>query len=73
MHAKKGLESSLAILHEQFFTDGISVVAPFPLGWIKLAPRNSTEGISSTDCNFQGLLKNFKILKFKDLQGLSSA
>ena len=36
---KKSFEFSLAILHEQFYTEGISVVAPFPLGWIKLAPK----------------------------------
>ena len=40
VHAKKSLESSLVLSqHEQFYTEGISVVAPFPLGWIKLAPK----------------------------------
>ena len=38
MHAKNSLESSLVLpQHEQFYTEGISVVAPFPLGWMKLA------------------------------------
>ena len=36
---QKELESSLAILHEQFYAEGISVVAPFPLSWRKLAPK----------------------------------
>ena len=32
--------------HGQFYPEGLSVFAHFPLGWV---------GLASTDCNFQGL------------------
>ena len=72
MHAKKSLESSLVLSqHEQFYTEGISVVAPFPLGWIKLAPKfKEFPAPTAIFKDFQGL---FKKLKFMDFQGLSSA
>ena len=42
--------------HEQIYPEGLSVFAPFPLGWIKLAPK------------FKGLPAPTAILK--DFQGL---
>ena len=43
--------------HEQFYPGGLSVFAPFPLGWIKLAPK----------------FKDFPAptVIFKDFQGLA--
>ena len=60
--AKKSLEFLVLPQHEQFYSESISVVAPFPLVWITLA------GLSGTDLFFkftfyfkiQGLSRTFK-------------
>ena len=57
--AKKSLEFLVLPQHEQFYSESISVVAPFPLVWITLA------GLFGTDLFFKLLF----ILKFKDFQG----
>ena len=63
-NAKKALGTFLFQLfhNEQFYPDGVSVFGPFGT-WESGLDKASTEiqGLSSTDCNFQGLSKTFKV------------
>ena len=73
--AKKSLESTSFFVfpqHEQFHPEGLSVLAPFSLEFhIHYKVSIEIQGLSSSDCNFQGLSRpQIFILKFKEFQGL---
>ena len=54
--------------HEQFYPEGLSVFAPFPLGWIKLAKKFKEFPPPTVFFkDFQGLEL---ISKFKNFQGV---
>ena len=72
--AKKNLESmSFLVLpqHDLFYPEGLSVFAFFSLEfYLNYKVSIEIQGLSSTDCNFQGLSRPWIfILKFKDFQG----
>ena len=69
--AKKSLESMSVLVcsqHDQFYPEGLSVSAPFPLQF-SLNYKVSTEiqGLSSTKCNFQYFFQDF----YSKIHGLS--
>ena len=48
--------------HEQIYPEGLSVFAPFPLGWIKLAPKfTNFPAVTSFSRTFKALNFYFKI------------
>ena len=70
---KKSLESMSFLvlsLQESFYPKGFSVFAPSSLEfYLNYKVSIEIQGLSSTDCNFQGLSRTWiYILKFKDFQ-----
>ena len=54
--------------HEQFYPEGLSVFAPFPLGWIKLAKK--FKEFPPPTVFFKDLQGLELISKFKNFQGV---
>ena len=56
--------------NKKFYPEGLPVFAPFSLGfYLNYGVSIAVPGLSSTDCNFQGLSKpSIFILKFKDFK-----
>ena len=55
--------------YEQFYPELLSVFTPFPLGWIKLAPK--FKDFPATTAIFEGF-QGICILKFKNFQGVAN-
>ena len=58
--------------NKKFYPEGLPVFAPLSLGfYLNYGVSIVVPGLSSTDCNFQGLSKpSIFILKFKEFQGV---
>ena len=73
LHSVQSLCLFLVLPHQENFIPKVFVFAPFPLQFLLNSYVSiEIQGISSTDCNFQGLSRPWIFfLKFKNFQGFS--